>query len=95
MAMQGSRTHQDGATMRAWHPVYIPPAPHGPIWIAISVLLWTVLGINACTKKFAATARITNTNDVSLTDSYPDCSDTSDRLQIICDDHLCLNPAPL
>lgn len=90
MAMQASRTHQDGATMRAWHPVYIPPAPHGPVWIAVSMLLWTSLGINACTKTSVSTAAITNTNDiwsdfgnvvdVSLTDSYPDCSDTSDGL---------------
>jgi hypothetical protein len=74
MAMQGSRTHQDGATMKAIHPVYIPPAPYGPVWIAVSLILWTVLGINAC--------GVTHQKrDVSLHDPFPDCSDTSDNLQ--------------
>ena len=31
MAMQGSRTHQDGAVVT---PVYIPPAHDEPRWIA-------------------------------------------------------------
>lgn len=72
VAVQASRTHQDGATMKALHPVYIPPAPHGPIWIAVSMLLWTSLGINAC-----GVTHQKRDADVSLHDPFPDCSDTS------------------